>query len=582
MGKTKKYIKIRLKGGDTLKEIISFVKNSKEEIILFFLDSNFNAIVHEDFLKKLKKAKYDNKKKLIFITHKKYFQQILKSKNFEVNSYEPEEFQELEAKTLSEYMGGITASKNILDKNIKEKENVNDEEQGNKNEDDLELKNNTSSLRLDKKKESKKTKFSTKKIESSIKEKSFRGVVFFLLLFMILGLGSIYLLISPKAVITIKPKISTVETTQNILVTLANNKIPKTEITLPTVSGILVETEIEDTEIFPSTGRNYEVTNAHGKVRLYNETSQPKYILPSRLSTKSGIIVRMKNSTTIPPRRDGKAGFIDVEVVADKFKEDGKPIGSLGNLDPDTNLFFPALLPKTRTYFYAKTKLGPLVGGSTLTKYFIAPTDFENATKLLEETFAIRATEKLKNELAARSKREQKHYIFIEHNQNLLKKELLSAQYDKELIGTPTETLSIKAKMKISGLVFDQDDVLEIMKKQLEGIQDHRKEILRIDPFSVEYQVMKTDEFQENNWTKISVSVTGIEALSFNKENIHAQKWVKELKSEMLGKTISHARSILLNRSEIEKIIEIKVSPFWTKVLPLLHDQIKLEVSYGK
>ena len=548
-----KYIKIELKNGNTPRQVLDFLEATKIPNICFLLPRDFLVITEENFLKQLRHKILEQQKEVVFVTPKRYFQEVLGTKKIPVQGYEPEVFEDIPPKTFAELDGKIMAKKNVF-----------------------------AAKKIDfspKAQAYARPKFSTKKIENLTHEKSLRGLYFFLFLFVIGGLSGLFLFISPRAEVVVKPKISIVETTQNIIIGLPEALFEEADEFLPSVPGILVETEIEEAQTFPSTDRSYELTNAYGQLSIYNETNEPKFLLPSRLKTEDGIVVRTQSEVIVPPRKDGKPGKTSVEVVADEYDERENPIGTRGNLDPDTELFFPALRSEIRGLYYAKTDLGPLVGGSTLTHHFVAENDFVVAKELLGDSFRIQATENLKLELQQRSNRENKQYIFLD-NPLLLVSDLLEYKYDESLVGKESQAFSVSGKMRISGLVFDQAMVLEILAEKLKENQDHRKKIIEVDSSSISYRVLDVEHFKEQKWIKLSVSLAGVETLDFEAENPYAKEWQQSLKKEILGITVSEARGILLNRPEIEKIIKLEISPWWVKKIPLLLDQIRLEVEY--
>ncbi len=555
MAQKQKAIKVRLKHGDTARQVLDLLEKVGAKNICFVLESDFLLITEQVFLKRLKESVLNLGKDLTFVTKKKYFQEILTHHKFNVLGYEPELFADLELKNLQHFFGKVEATKNEFETKK------------------IDFKPKISSGPVSR------PQFSTKRIEDLKQEKSLRGIYFFIFLFFIGALGAVFVFIAPQAEITIKPKISTIETTQNVLIGLADASFDDADKNLPKLAGILVQTEIEDTEIFPSGGREYEVTNASGKVTIFNETEESKYLLPSRLATADGVIVRMQDEVTIPPRSEGKAGEGVVEVVADSFDEDEKPIGSRGNLDAGTEFFFPALRSETRELYYAKANKGPLVGGSTLTKYFVQETDFENAQELMAQSLGIRAVENLKAEMEKRSNREGKEYVLLEQS-NLLRSEMTEYIFDETKIGEPLQTFEVGGKLVMSGIVFDQAAVVEVLSEKLGNNQDHRKKIIEVDENSILYRVLDSSNFEESRWVKLSVSLKGVETIDFEAENQFAREWQQNVKKEIMGKSADQARGILLNHPEIEEVLNFKISPFWKNSIPLLFDQIKLKVRY--
>ncbi len=555
MSKQKKTHKIDLRRGLRAKDLISVIKQLKNTTVYFLVARDFNMITEIKLLKKLKKLskKYDIS--LIFITQKSYFKDILKQQSMTVMKALPDEAEDLETESVTDILGIIVAQKNkkiptnFASKKIKFRTKV-----------------------------SKNTPhFESKKIENLKDEKSIRSFIFFLFLLIIIGIAGIFFWIVPHAVITIKPKISVIPITQNILVKLPDAVVGEANEKLPSVDGIFVKNVVEDEETFPSTQEKYELTNAKGKITLFNETSEPKFFIPSRLSTADGVIFRTQENYTVPPKKGKIPGKLVVSVIADDFDTKGRPIGNRGNIEAGTDLFFPALRTETRELYYAKANRGPMVGGSTLTRYFIGPEDYKLAKPILLESFTVRGTEMLDEELKRRSNREGKRYVLL-GQQGLLKSDLLTYKVDESLIGKESQTFSVSAKVAVSGIVFDQDAIIKVLQKKIEASQDNRRKLLFMDQTSIEYRVLDQAFLEDERWIKLSVSLKGIEALNLKAKNDFVNTWQAKLKKEIAGKVEVEAKSILVNHPEIDEVLKVKISPFWNDNIPSIFEQIEFKI----
>ncbi len=555
MSKNKNTYKITLTNGLTPKEILIIFRILKAKKIYFIIARDFSLITEVNFLKKLAEESSQYKTSIKFITQKPYFQQILKQQNLEILDLIPENIPNIKKEKIHNIIGKIQAKKNKIKSS------------------------NFSSKQINKKIKSQKESpsFSIKKIENLKDEKSIRSFFFFLFLLLIIGLVTLFFWISPSTTIVIKPQISVVPITQNILVKLSDSIENKENSKLPYINGIFVETEISGEETFPSTKKEYELTHARGKVTIFNETDKVKFFIPSRLSTPDGIIFRTQKNITVPPRKDDIPGKVVVDVVADPFDSEQKPIGSRGNIAPGIKLFFPALRAETQELYYAKANKGPLVGGSTLTHYFVDEHDFELAKPILHESFHVQGIDNLQKELRNRSNREGKQYILLDHPK-LLESKLLDYQIDPNLIGKEQQTFTAKGTVRVSGLVFDQDSIVEVLHDKIKESQDQRKKLIKVDETSIEYRVLESDKFKDERWIKLSVSLLGIETLDLKAKSEFAIKWQNNLKKEIVGKSREQANSILINHPEIKEIVSIKSSPFWLKKIPEILNQINFEI----
>ena len=346
------------------------------------------------------------------------------------------------------------------------------------------------------------------------------------------------------------------------------------------VFEILTQTEVVGEEIIPSSGRQYDVTNARGKLTLFNETREPKFFIPSRLRTADGVIVRFKRDVTVPPRDGERPGQLVIEVEADAYDTKDRPIGYRGNIEAGTELIFPALRKESHELYYARTNKGALVGGSTLTHYFIEEGDKERARELLIETFRIRAVEKLISEIRSRSSREGKKYVLLE-NPELLQAELLEYQFPEEMVGTESQTFKVYGKLKLSGVVFDQSQVVDILSRKLKLVLDPRQKLIEIDEQSTEYRVLEFEDLAEEGWLKLSVTMVGVGSLDLDSDSRVAVEWRENVKKDIAGKSAEEVRSILINIPEIDDVRSIKISPPLVKSLPTILDRITFEVERG-
>ena len=542
---------------NTIDEILTFLETNSFEKIVFLCPHNYPLLAEVSIIKRIKTCIEERSQEVVFVTMQKWVRDLLHAKGVTVEAKCPEDFLELRSLSLSDLKGRVKAKKNVT-------REVFSPVMFNK-------KNGKDSLPME---------FSTHKIFSEEGEKSLRSFFFFGFLIIILLLGSLLLWISPRATITIKPKISIIPVTQNILVKLVDGEIPSQEQHLPVVQGVYMETDVKGTETFPSTERTYDITNARGLITLFNETSQPKTLVPSRLSTDDGVILRFKKTITIPPRSDDKPGILQVEVVADEYDGEGRAIGDRGNLSAGEELFFPALRPELRELYYGRVNLGALVGGSTLTHYFVNETDFVAAQGLLEEIFRTRAVEKLRKEIDGRSKREKRTYVLLDRPEVSFT-ELKDVFFPYSKVGQESQTFEASVSLKLSGLVFDQSQIIQLLENKAREIQDHRKKLIYMDKNSIQYNVLNANDLQGEKWAKLSVSILGVETLDFEGATEFAQDWQKNVKKDIVGETKQEVNRILSNYPEIEEVIDTEIAPFWSDNIPFVLDRIKLQVVEG-
>ncbi len=369
MDNKQKYIKIKVAAGDVPGDILRTFEKVRVSEIVFTFNKNCSFLSEISFLKKLKNLAKKFDKQIVIIVKRKYFADILKSQKIENYLELPEKFEEYKEKTVDEILKKhkVAAKKNEIKEELPPPTEI--------------PKGKTKSVS--------KPEFSLHKISDD--KKSIRGYIFFFAMLLIGLLLWVLFWISPSAKIKLKPRVSTIPITQNILIEFDQAEISEENELLPKSQGVFMETELSDTEVFATTGRRYDLTNAHGKVTLYNETNEAKFLIPSRLATVEGLVFRFNKDVTIPAKKDGVAGSVVVEITADEYDLHEKPIGEHGNIEAGTRLDFAALRAELQTKYYAKADQGPLVGGSTLTHYFLDEKDFEKAEPILIDRFRNRA-----------------------------------------------------------------------------------------------------------------------------------------------------------------------------------------------
>ncbi len=552
-------IKIKLTKSDILKEILGIMSQSEvPRKIVFHCQGNIPLLADIRALKRIQKTAEEEKKIVEFICPQKFIREILSKFNFTTYKNCPQDYLELEEKDLIEvYTPPQLPVKNIA---LKVAE---------KNSDKTELQPRTEKLE---------TTFEKHKIHNPGRQKTSRSKIFFVFVFILMILAGLLLWITPKAKIVLKPRLSPLPVIQNIIITLPEAEVDEIDQDLPQVKGVFISTQVQGKENYVASGRKYDITNAHGKVTLFNETDKPKFLVPSRLSTEDGLIFRFKKEVTIPAKKNGQPGQKVVEIWADEYDERGNPIGYRGNIIAGTKLFFPALRKELREIYYAKANKGPLVGGSTLTHYYVQEEDEQKSADFLREILQTQAIEKLKKENQARSFREKKQFVLLE-NKDLFVSGFKNFKFPKDLIGQEQETFEVSGELELSGIVFDQDEVKKILLKKLNDILDDRQQLIELDDNSIEYDLLNKEDFAEKRYIKLSVKAVGVKSIDLTVNTKDMLEWVNNLKKQIAGKSREQARSILINVPEIEQVLEIKIDPFWSDDLPKIFNRIKFEIN---
>lgn len=550
---------IELFSGNKESELFEALEHVHSDHICFYSEEKVGMLLSSRLLKKLHAWAEEQSKTLSFVLTKKSFSLLFRALGYSTLPEIPDDLKDVPRVTLSELLGRMPAQKN---------DDTSSDTRATENPPEGETPPDTPG---------KATDFQRNPIEPLREGKPLGGVYFFFSLLFIGLLGGVYALISPQATITISPKVSLLPVTQNVIVATAQATVPEEEKSLAVVDAILVETEFELSEAFPTTLREYELTNARGKITIFNESSEPKFFIPSRVATKEGITFWTQDEITIPPRTPDGPGAVVVEVEAAEFDAQGRPIGYRGNIDAGTELSFPALRQETRALYPAVADQGPLVGGSTLTRYFVTADDFPLAQEQIQQTFLIRGRELLRQEIQKRGQREGREYRIMD-DPRLIQVELQDITFPEGDIGKEQETFTVKARAKVRGLSFDQSQVLEVLQQEMQRNKDHRNRVIDINRDSITYDILQFDQLESEGWIKVSTSISGVQILDILADNTFAAAWREEIKREIAGKTIDEVRGLLTNHPEIEDVLTLRVQPFWAQSIPSILDQIEFRI----
>ena len=405
-----------------------------------------------------------------------------------------------------------------------------------------------------------------------------RGWYFLGGLFSLFATGGAYFFLSHQATIFIRPEVTALPVWQNFILTLPDYDIPASEEFLPQLEAIWLETSLTDSQVFPTSGERYQVTNASGKLVLFNETTEPKFLLPSRLKSSDGVVVRTLEEVIIPPKQGATPGQLEVVVQADEFDEEGDPIGKRGNILAGTRLDFPALTPASQQKYYARTIRGPLVGGSTLVEYFFSEEDVEGIPQQFVDILTLRGNEKLRTEVLQRNERDpNEKYFLVDHPQLLLRTVDSAIIQDPPAVGTLTDTVTVQAEVTVRGLLFRLSDLEEFLVQKVKTAQDHRHELVTLDSNSFQFEVLEYEPFFEEKWLKIFVSMEGVEVVSFESDHPASQQWIDHLLNQIKAQEADKVRAILTNQEGIAEVVNIQISPFWRSKLPNKLSAIQLE-----
>ncbi len=383
----------------------------------------------------------------------------------------------------------------------------------------------------------------------------------------------------PGATLVLTAKSNVIEVPKNIvLADLDRNRAELDARPSNMIPSYKIQTKIDKVFTFQATGKDAQGgKNATGTVKI-NNTSATEWPLVARTRFQSpeGIVYRSSQLVTVPGGSVDKPGVLEIPVTADPLDAFGQTAGDRANLKGDIKFFLPALSSENQKKIFAVAG-GPFTGGVT------------NVVKFISKDDIIAATVKMKDELKAAEEAELKAVVEKKNQVNNTRLSLLTGKgllensepvisIPPNLEGQHLETFDVKGSMVASGLAYDMDELLAILKTEIRIKKNPEKNLASIDEDSLTYKVVDNDKNAQK--VVITATIQGVEEfeISPNKEN--GERLVKKIKESIVGKDIREARDFIQNLPEIQNV-EIKSWPAWAPTLPSVPDNIKVEIKHG-
>lgn len=386
----------------------------------------------------------------------------------------------------------------------------------------------------------------------------------------------IFYIALPGSTLYLTPKSNVIDHSVNLV--FADYESNKTELDShpPKVLGShKIMTTIRRTILQGSTGKIFQGQNARGRLTVYNTQPKPWPLIPNtRFQTSDGIVFRIQQFVTVPPNRGGVNGSIDVDVTADGLDAYNQPAGDRGNIQP-SKLFLPGLNADNQKKIFAESKVA-FVGGSTAVKKKVSAEDVTAATNKLKkdledsvESELDRAIQEKNNDLADRSKF------------SLLKGKLAYTLSEprisiaSDVVGKEIDQFEAVGEMDVTGVYFNLQEVLDIMKAELKIRKSPDKRIIKIDESTITYRIFDVDPATKK--IKVTATLKGLEEYDINPSRENGERLIQKIKDHIVGRKTQDAKDYILSLPEIATV-EIKNWPIWAPTIPGIPDNISVEL----
>lgn len=371
----------------------------------------------------------------------------------------------------------------------------------------------------------------------------FRKFIFiFLLVCIVIGTGVFYSALS-KATITIVPKSNFKEVSAEVTVdgNLAH---------LDLGGGILAG-EIK-TRVAEGSEKGIEVTLkkidefAKGKIIIRNNTPYTQGVRQGALlrpvGAPDGVIFSTVQRAMLPPKQSK-----EIDIVA-TFK------GAKGNLPPGKFEFLNLETAYMRENLWAENK-EKIEGGIREAKV-VTEEDLERAYTQLAKRMFKKTLEEINKDLAEGNliKEESANYTIIEKKASVIQ-------------GAETESFDIQAKIEVSGVTINENDLKSIAEKKVQELGGANEEFSKFDPDSFSYTLTSLNIPEKKSTLKIKLKGQFHSKLSskiFDKESIIGY----------------NEKALMEHFDKYDNIAEIKVK-FWPpfrKTVPNVESRIDINV----
>lgn len=364
-------------------------------------------------------------------------------------------------------------------------------------------------------------------------------IVLFLALYFIL----------PKAELVVSAKTQAVSQEMNITadkslskINLAQNKIP----------AQLIKLEKKQSQEFSTSGARQVNDKAKGSLTIYNEySSSPQALVEkTRFVSESGKVFRLTKSITVPGAKiqEGKivASSIEAEVTADQPGPDYNVVPGRFTIPGFQGT------PKYAA-FYGQSK-SAMSGGASGLMRVVTQSDYDNAKKELWDALKPALDNEFQSQLPSGLK-------IID---GAIKEELGTIDTNVA-VGSPAEKFTLTIKGSAMAVLFDEKDILEIVKGKLaDELSDDKELVLASDQAS--YQLASVD-FSRGQLA-MKVKAAGNLVWKINTD---------ALRQEILGQKEEAIRSIFAKHPEVDQA-KVVFWPFWVTSAPKNLDKIEIQV----
>ncbi len=382
----------------------------------------------------------------------------------------------------------------------------------------------------------------------------------------------------PGATLVLTPKSNVIEVPKNvILADIDRNRAELDTRPANMIPSYRITTQIDKVFTYQSTGKNAEGgKNATGKIKILNTSPTEWPLVPkTRFQTADGLVYRIDRQVIVPGGSPSKPGELELTVMADPLDAFNQPVGSKGNIKGEVKFFLPALSSENQKKLYA-VSAGDFSGGVTNIVKFISKEDVDAANAKMESDLRASADAELQAVITKRNDSQKTNLVLL-NGKGLVDYGTPKIQIPKNLAGQKLESFDVKGTIVVSGIAYNKDDMLGILKREIQLKKNPEKSLAHIDEASFTYKLVDYDKSAQK--VTITATIQGIEEFEISPKKENGDRLIKKIKESIVGKDVGVARDFIQNLPEIQKV-EIQTWPAWAPTLPSVPDNIKVEIKH--
>lgn len=369
-------------------------------------------------------------------------------------------------------------------------------------------------------------------------------------------------LTTPHAVLEITPQVNVQNAIRNVTFTIEDAMSESWQIP---VRKDIFSFELSKTYNVNSYDPS-SLERARGTIKVTNTGLKALKIKPHTRVSVETLVFRTEDWLDIPPARDSQPWEATVSVIADPVGTDGILIGKKGNIPENISLTFPWLSQEDHIPL-SVISLTPFVGGGEAFKNLLTAEEYARIEKIFREELTQSAREQLLKKADMKSE-----FIPIPTTETVRTLDVTSSA-DQE-IDAHTDRVTFSGK---GNFVIYLYDVATLRKMLLESAQAH---LLKNVESLVEISTNPPDiisvlSMTEDPWTLKATAQMPVQVLYDFSSSI-GQKTLQNILSDLLWAEKDRAEKTLLNHPYI-KMVDIRLTPFWTNRLPTTLDKIYIK-----